>query len=79
VGANAFAMRFRRARKKAGVTNLRYHDLRDEATSRLVESRRYSDVEVMAFTGHKSVKMLARYNNSHAGELTARQADAKSR
>ena len=51
---------FSEARSRAGLTDFKFHDLRHEATSRLVE-KRLSDVEVSAITGHKSMQMLRRY------------------
>ena len=57
--------------KKTGIMNLRFHDLRHEATSRLVEAG-LSDQEVAAITGHKSMQMLRRYTHLRAEELVNR-------
>ena len=46
--------------KRAGVENLRWHDLRREATSRMFE-RGLSITEVQSVTGHKTLQMLADY------------------
>jgi integrase len=46
----------------AGITDLTFHDLRHEATSRLFE-RGFSMPEVMAITGHKTTAMLLRYTH----------------
>ncbi len=54
--------------KRAGIHNLRFHDLRHEATSRLVE-RGLSDQEVSAVTGHRSMQMLHRYTHLRAEDL----------
>ena len=51
---------FSEARARAGLSDFKFHDLRHEATSRLVE-KRLSDLEVSAITGHKSMQMLKRY------------------
>lgn len=57
---------------RAGLTaDLRFHDLRHEATSRLVEMG-LSDQEVAAVTGHKSMAMLKRYTHLRAEDLVAR-------
>lgn len=56
------------ALKQAQIEDLRFHDLRHEATSRLVE-RGLSDQEVSAITGHKNMQMLRRYTHLRAEEL----------
>jgi integrase len=55
----------------AGIEGLHFHDLRHEATSRLVE-RGLSDQEVSAITGHKSMQMLKRYTHLRAEDLVER-------
>lgn len=57
--------------KKAGIENLRFHDLRHEAISRLVEAG-LGDQEVAAISGHKSMQMLKRYTHLRAEDLVAR-------
>ena len=54
-----------------GVTDLRFHDLRHEAVSRLVEAG-FSDQEVSAISGHKSMQMLKRYTHLRAEDLVSR-------
>ena len=56
----------------AGCGDLRFHDLRHEATSRLYERTRLSDLEIAKITGHKSLRMLARYANLRGSDLAAR-------
>lgn len=53
---------------RANVANLRFHDLRHEATSRLFE-RGLSVMEVAAITGHKTLEMLKRYTHLRAEDL----------
>lgn len=53
---------FTRACKVLGITDLRFHDLRHEATSRLFE-RGYQIHEVAQFTLHDSWNELKRYAN----------------
>lgn len=48
---------FRRARKKLGIDDLRYHDLRREGASRLIE-RGLSVEEAARITGHKDLNIL---------------------
>jgi integrase len=58
-------------RRKAGLTDLRFHDLRHEAVSRLVEMG-LSDQEVAAISGHKTMQMLRRYTHLRAEDLVAK-------
>lgn len=53
---------FTRACKVLGIADLRFHDLRHEATSRLFE-RGYSIQEVVQFTLHESWATLQRYTH----------------
>lgn len=53
---------FRRACKAAGVQDLRLHDLRHEATSRLFE-KGLSIMEAASVTGHKTLSQLKRYTH----------------
>jgi len=61
--------RFARAFEAAGVSGLRFHDIRHEATSRLYERTNLSDVEIAKITGHKRLDMLKRYANLRASSL----------
>lgn len=51
---------FQKAREKAGLEDVRFHDLRHTFASRLVQQG-VSLYEVMHLTGHKSVSMVQRY------------------
>jgi integrase len=70
VGLTAEAVKraFARTVKSAGMVDLRFHDLRHEATSRLFE-RNLNPLEVAAITGHKTLQMLKRYTHFAAEEL----------
>ena len=57
-----------RACIKACITNLRFHDLRHEATSRFFE-KGLNVMEVAAITGHKDLRMLQRYTHLRAEDL----------
>jgi len=59
---------FVRACKRAGVEDLRFHDLRHEAVSRLFE-RGLNPMEVAAISGHKTLQMLKRYTHLRAEDL----------
>ncbi len=52
------------------LTNLHFHDLRHEATSRLAEKLALH--ELMKVTGHKDTRMLARYYHPKASDLAAK-------
>ncbi|WP_167313479.1 tyrosine-type recombinase/integrase [Ralstonia insidiosa] len=53
---------------RAGIKNLRFHDLRHEATSRLFE-KGLNVAEVASITGHKDTRMLMRYTHLDASKL----------
>lgn len=59
---------FARAVCRAGITDLHFHDLRHEATSRLFE-RGLNIMEVASITGHKDLRMLRRYTHLRAEDL----------
>ena len=69
--ADSFENAWRRAVSKAGIADLRFHDLRHEATSRLFEHG-FNMMEVAAITGHKTLQMLKRYTHLRAETLVAR-------
>lgn len=54
--------------KKLGIKDLRFHDLRHEATSRLFEIG-LNPMEVASITGHKTLQMLKRYTHLRAEDL----------
>ncbi|MDH3273689.1 MAG: tyrosine-type recombinase/integrase [Gammaproteobacteria bacterium] len=62
---------FRRACKMLEIHDLRFHDLRHEATSRLFEAG-YSIVEVQQFTLHDSWGTLSRYTHLRPETLKIR-------
>ena len=51
-----------RAIRRAGLSDLRFHDLRHEATSRFFE-KGLNVMEVAAITGHKDLRMLQWYTH----------------
>lgn len=60
-----------RALRSAKIKGLRFHDLRHEAVSRLVEAG-LNDQEVAAISGHKSMQMLKRYTHLRAEDLVSK-------
>jgi integrase len=66
-----------RACKRAGLPDLRFHDLRHEATSRLFENTDLDLMEIRSITGHKTLQMLARYSHLRMDRLADRLAGAR--
>jgi integrase len=65
-------------KREQGLADVRFHDLRHEAVSRFVEAG-FSDQEVSAISGHKSMQMLKRYTHLRAEDLVARIDDVAKR
>ena len=65
INDNAFRLAWDRLRTRAGITDLRFHDLRHEAISRFFE-KGLSIAEVAAISGHKDPRMLFRYTHLDA-------------
>lgn len=61
---------FRRARKATGIEDLRFHDLRHEATSRFFEAGLTIE-KVALVTGHRDWKMLRRYTHLKPENLSS--------
>ena len=70
LAANSISQAFERAAERAGIADLRFHDLRHEATSRLFE-RGLNPMQVAAITGHKTLQMLKRYTHLRAEDLVS--------
>ena len=62
ISATCLRLAWNRARKKAYITDLRFHDLRHEAVSRFFEMG-MSVPEVALISGHKDVRQLFRYTH----------------
>ena len=62
VSATCLRLAWNRSRKKAGITDLRFHDLRHEAVSRFFEMG-MSVPEVALISEHKNVRQLFRYTH----------------
>lgn len=65
---------FRRACRELEIEDLRFHDLRHEAASRLFEAG-FAIEQVALVTGHKDWKMLRRYTNLKPEDLHHRAED----
>jgi integrase len=70
---DSFQNAWRRTVAKAEISDLKFHDLRHEATSRLFE-RGLRLPEVAAITGHKTWQMLRRYTHLRAEDLAIKLA-----
>jgi integrase len=58
-----------RIARDAGCPDLRFHDLRRHAITRLYLETKLSDMEISLISGHKSMKMLRRYSNLRGSDL----------
>lgn len=61
---------WRKARTRAGIADLRYHDLRHEAITRL--ARKLDVLDLSRVSGHRDLRMLRRYYHPSASELAER-------
>ncbi|RAM64943.1 hypothetical protein RB24_09905 [Herbaspirillum rubrisubalbicans] len=68
VTGEAVKRAFQNARKRAGIEDLRFHDLRHEAVTRLFEKGLHP-IEVASISGHKDMRMLQRYTHLEASKL----------
>ena len=61
---------FRKARERAGIENLRFHDSRHEAITRL--AKKLDVLSLARMVGHRDIRMLQVYYNETAEELAQR-------
>lgn len=71
VRADAITRAMSRACKRAGLSDVRFHDSRREGTARLVKTLGNA-LEVSAVTGHKDWRTLRNYYQPDARELAKR-------
>jgi integrase len=71
ISATAASQRFAKACKKAGINDLRIHDLRHTGISRLFELG-LNSMEVAAISGHETLAMLKRYTHLNISHLSSR-------
>lgn len=71
--ADGFENAWRRALARTDIKDLRFHDLRHEATSRLAE-KIPNVIELAAITGHRHIQMLARYYHPKVEDLAKKLA-----
>jgi len=70
--SNVLGHRFKIITKNANAPDLRFHDLRHEATSRFYEKTDLRDTEIASITGHSDMRTLRRYANLRSNSLAAR-------
>lgn len=63
---------FKRITKRAGCDDLRFHDLRHEATARFFERTSLQTMEIALITGHTELKTLQRYANLRPSILASK-------
>jgi integrase len=68
VTTEAIKRAYIRAVRRAGIEDLRFHDLRHEATTRPFE-KGLNIMEVASITGHKDLRMLRQYTHLKAEDL----------
>ncbi len=68
--SHSFVRPWQKLTRQAGITGLRFHDLRHEAASRMAE-KGMSILMISAVTGHKSFQMLKRYTHVSTETLAA--------
>jgi len=61
---------FRKARKRCGIVDLHFHDMRAEALTRL--SKKVDVLTLSRISGHRDIKMLMVYYRESAGDIAAR-------
>ncbi len=68
ISPNALRLSWEKVKRRAGITDLRFHDLRHEAISRFFELG-LSVPEVSLISGHKDPRMLFRYTHLRAADV----------
>jgi integrase len=76
VSANAVRLAWQRLRARVGIPDLRIHDLRHEAISRLFEAG-LNVPEVALVSGHRTPSQLFRYTHPKATDIALKLAQAK--
>jgi integrase len=75
-GYSWLADMWRNACADAGIENLRMHDLRHEAISRVAETGAFELVDLQAFSGHRDLRMLLRYSHLCATRMANKLDEA---
>ncbi|MEF2146391.1 MAG: integrase [Desulfovibrionaceae bacterium] len=75
MSADAITQAMKATRIRAKIKDLRFHDLRHEAVSRLFERTNLDIMQIRMITGHKTLQMLARYTHLRAVDLVKQLAN----
>lgn len=67
--ATLYAM-FRKAREKAGIEGMTFHDMRHEAITRL--AKKLHVLDLARIVGHSDIRQLQTYYNESAADIAAR-------
>ena len=73
MSANALRLAWERLKRRAGIEDLRFHDLRHEAISRLFE-KGLNVPEVAVMSGHRDPRMLFRYTHPRPEDIARKLA-----
>ncbi|WP_422050342.1 tyrosine-type recombinase/integrase [Shimia sp.] len=73
LSGNSVRLAFERLRRRAGIVDLTFHDIRHEAVSRFVESG-LSLAQVQMISGHRDLRMLMRYTHLQTEDIVAKLA-----
>jgi integrase len=73
ISANALRLAWERLKRRAGIEDLRFHDLRHEAISRLFE-KGLNVPEVAVMSGHRDPRMLFRYTHPRPEDIARKLA-----
>ena len=77
VSANAINLAWERLKRSQGIHDLRFHDLRHEAISRLFE-KGLTVPEVAAISGHRTPSQLFRYAHADMQQILAKIGEGTS-
>jgi integrase len=69
LSSDALDAAWTRAKRRAGITNLHFHDLRHEGTSRYALSVGKNLLKLQRITGHKTLQMLTRYTHLNVEDI----------
>ncbi len=75
MSGNAVRLAWERLKRREGITDLRFHDLRHEAVSRFFEMG-LTVPEVALISGHRDARMLFRYTHLRAEDVGKKLRDA---
>jgi integrase len=73
MSAMALRLSWNRLRERAGMPDLRFHDLRHEAISRFAEMG-LTSAELAVVSGHRDPRMLMRYTHLRPADLARKLA-----